>query len=248
MPIDNKVRVGVWRRVVGASISDAAFIAKSGKLAISGIAFFVAIYMPLLINNVFRSAAIQHAPPQVIIAVLDPLLFIDNVMTGLLIAVIVTSVVDTEKSEHILEYLFAYSPYDVRTFLLMKALSTTLVALPLVILYMIGVCVVLAQHHVLDPLLVASGFASAVILTIAETLVLLLLTLVLPPRYSAAVRFAFIMAVFIGMAQLLRIISSSRIRIGVPLAASYILAALLLGAAGLIYALYSDRIIEKAVG
>jgi hypothetical protein len=228
-------------------VNDAKFLVLSNKVAFAGTIGFLGLYPSIVFYNMLVNTPISQLPNDVLLKVLEPIILVNSLMCSMLVAIIVTSLVDIEKSEHVLEYLFAYMPCSTKVFLLSKAVSTILLAIPMTLPYYAGAYIVLYRFGVADAVLLLSTYLPAAVMAVSLTLLLLLFTLIMPQKYIAILRFALIMAAFLGLTQLANLISKEEASLSVSITIPCIASILMLVATTLIYIKYSDMLIEKAI-
>jgi len=228
-------------------VNDAKFLVLSNKVAFAGTVVFLGLYPSIVFYNILANIPLSQLPGDVLLRVLEPVILVNSLVCSIFVAVMVTSLVDTEKSEHVLEYLFAYMPCSTKVFLLSKAVSTALLAIPMTLPYYAGAYIVLYRFRVADAVLLLSTYLPAVVMAVPLTLLLLLFTLIMPQKYTAILRFALIMVAFVGLAQLANLISKEEASLSVSIAIPCIASILMLVATTLTYVKYSDMLIERAI-
>lgn len=235
------------KMIARMGVNDAKFLALSNKVAFAGAVVFLRLYPSIVFYNMLVNIPLSQLPSDVLLRVLEPVILVNSLMCSMLVTMVVISLVDTEKSEHVLEYLFAYMPCSTKVFLLNKAVSTTLLAIPMTLPYYAGAYIVLYRFGVADAVLSLSTYLPAVVMAVSLTLLLLLFMLIMPQKYTAILRFALVMVAFIGLAQLANLISKGEASLSVSIAIPCIASILMLIATTLIYIKYSDMLIEKAI-
>ena len=228
-------------------VNDARFLVLSNKVVFAGTIGFLGLYPSIVFYNILANIPLSQLPGDVLLRVLEPVILVNSLMCSIFVAVIVTGLVDTEKSEHVLEYLFAYMPCSTKVFLLSKAVSAMLLAIPMTLPYYAGAYIVLYRFGVVDIMLLLSAYLPAVVMTVSLTLPLLLATLLLPQKYMAVLRTILLMATIIGLAQLANLISRGEASLSVSIAIPCIASILMLVATTLTYVKYSDMLIERAI-
>ena len=235
------------KMIARMGVNDAKFLALSNKAAFAGAVAFLGLYPSIVFYNMLANIPLSQLPSDVLLGVLEPIILVNSLMCSMMVAIVVTSLVDVEKSEHVLEHLFAYMPCSTKVFLLSKAVSTTLLAIPMTLPYYVGAYVVLYRFGVADVTLLLSAYLPAVVMAVSLTLLLLLLTLIMPQKYMAVLRSALIIATIVGLTYLANLISQGEASLSVGIATPCIASILMLIATTLIYIKYSDVLIEKAI-
>ena len=235
------------KMIARMGVNDARFLVLSNKVAFTGLIGFLGLYPSIVLYNMLVNIPISQLPSSFLLRVLEPVILVNSLMCSIFVAVIVTSLVDTEKSEHVLEYLFAYMPCSTKVFLLSKAVSAMLLAIPTTLPYLAGTYIVLYRFGVVDIMLLLRAYLPAVVMTVSLTLPLLLATLLLPQKYMAVLRAILIMATIIGFMQLANLISRGEVSLSLSITAPCIASILMLVATTLIYIKFSDTLIEKAI-
>uniref|UniRef100_A0A7J3ZKA4 Uncharacterized protein n=1 Tax=Fervidicoccus fontis TaxID=683846 RepID=A0A7J3ZKA4_9CREN len=235
------------KMIARMGVNDAKFLALSNKVAFAGTIGFLGLYPSILFYNMLVNIPLSQLPSDVLLRVLEPVILVNSLMCSIFVAIVVTSLVDTEKSEHVLEYLFAYMPCSIKVFLLSKAVSTALLAIPMTLPYFAGTYIVLYRFGVANAVLLLSAYLPAVVMAVPLTLLLLLFTFIMSQKYTAILRFALIMVAVVGLGQLANLISKEEASLSVSIAIPCIASILMLVATTLIYIKYSDMLIEKAI-
>ncbi len=235
------------KMVARMGVHDARFLVLSNKVTFAGTIVFLGLYPPIVLHNMLVNTPISQLPSSVLLKVLEPIILVNSLMCSIFVAIIIASLIDTEKSEHVLEYLFAYMPCSTKVFLTSKAVSAMLLAIPMTLPYFAGAYIALYRFGVTDLTLLLSAYLPAVIMAVSLTLPLLLTTLLLPQKYTAVLRFILIMAVFIGLAQLANLISRGEASLSLSITTPCIASILVLVATILVYIKFSDVLIERAI-
>ncbi|MEB3861601.1 MAG: hypothetical protein GSR84_05190 [Desulfurococcales archaeon] len=235
------------------SIHETIFMLKMNIYTIVFFSIFAIIYMPLAINNIFEADYYANTPNYIKLGIIIPIIITYNILFSLLISIIVASAIEQERAQHILEYLYVYSRYNINGFLAIKLLSSLLMGITITIPYILLVYTVINMHINIRINEVITIFLSILISVVSFTYIMLIIVLVLRPKYTSTVKFSLIILVYLAISLLARKIESpeSLAKLNVTLTEivlpTYIVSAVILIISIIVYHIMKDRIVELSL-
>ncbi len=240
-------------RYIRDGIQEALFTLKTNIFMIVAFTLFVIIYMPLAIDNIASADYLGNVASNVKLSFILPIIITYNILFALLISVIIASAIEQEKTNHVLEYLFIYSNYGIGEFLLIKLLSSLFLGLIIAIPYLLLLYFVISIYINISLYVILLIFISILFSTVSYTYIMVMIVLVLNPRYSTTIKFFIIILVYLLISVIARRMQSpeSVLTLNVTLSKlvlpSYIVSAFVLVVSIIIYYIMKDKIVELSL-
>jgi len=251
-------RRGSAAELIKLGFSEAVFAVRNrGWVFLSSVVVLMLLFPPLTVANYIDSEWFKALPAevrqQVFLQSMLPIMAVNSVLVAIYAGTIISAMMDEEKASGTIEYFMAYTPYSGGRILFVKLLSAVVIGAVLCLIYAAGnsVGIVVIAGIGVDPRIPLIIFATGLFATIPVSLLLILSTLALEPKYNAVIRFAAFMAAMWSYTPIVNSLRENP-RDAVSMLSSivtpiYIALALLLAVAVAIYIALKDRIVELSL-
>jgi len=251
-------RRGSAAELIKLGFSEAVFAVRNRGWVLLLSAVVLIIMFPLLtVANYLNSEELKALPAevrqQVFLQSMLPIMTVNSAFAALYAGIMISAMMDEEKASGAIEYFMAYTPHSGGRILFVKLLSAVVIGAVLCLIYAAGnsIGIAIIAGIGIDPRIPLTIFATGLFATIPISLLLILSTLALEPKYNAVIRFVAFLAVFWGFPPIVNSLRENP-RDAVSMLSSivtpiYIALALLLVVAIAIYIALKDRIVELSL-
>jgi len=236
---------------------EAVFAVRNHGWMLLSVVVLMLLFPLLTVTNYLNSEELKALPAevrqQVFLQSMLPIVAVNSVLVALYAGFIISAMMDEEKASGTIEYFMAYTPHSGGRILFVKLLSAVVIGTVLCLIYTAGnsIGIAIIAGIGVDSWIPLIIFATGLFATVPVSLLLILSTLALEPKYSVIIRFVAFIAFFWGFTPIANSLRENP-RDTVSMLSSivtpiYVALALLLAAAVAIYIALKDRIVELSL-